>query len=711
MRLDLLLRRPALATAGALLASPAGAQAPDSTRDTARTLAPVVVTAARSDRDAFALPLALTRVSRSTFYGTAGRGLDEALGLVPGVIAQSRAGGSDVRITIRGFGARGAGDRSNAGTTRGIRILLDGFPETEPDGRTSLDGIDLASTHGIEVVRSNASAVWGNAAGGVINVSSVPPFDARLLETELAVGGFGLRRGAVRGSAAAGAGQLVFSAVRTTFQGWRARSDSRRSLVNLAFRSDPEERTRVGVYAVASDNFYDIPGPLTATQLAQDPAAANPTYAARFERRHNKVGRVGVTVAHDATPRLELDGLFYVQPKFLQRSERGTFRDFTRYHLGGQAGVRLLTRYGARVAGVLRAGADASYQDGAVLFYSLAAGGTRGDTLRNNQREGARNAGVYVQQELEIGRTGLTLGARYDDVTYIAEDYFHPALNGRRSFTHLSPKLGVTYRLGPAHSLYAALGGGIEAPAGNETDPASTFGQDTVTALNPLLDPIRSTTYEIGTRRTLALGGPGRELSYDLALYDTEVRDEIVPYRGGRFYFSAGRVRRAGIELGLGARSRGVALQAALAYAHHRYRAYVVDSVHYGAPGALADYSGNRVVGVPAWTYTVSGEAAPAFARPLWLRVTVQGSSSYFADDANTVRVDGYKIVNATLGTGTPLRIGGAGLRGYVAVNNAFDRPYIASAFLNPDVVAGEPVAFEPGLPRHLVVGITLGRN
>ena len=34
---------------------------------------------------------------------------------------------------------------------------------------------------------------------------------------------------------------------------------------------------------------------------------------------------------------------------------------------------------------------------------------------------------------------------------------------------------------------------------------------------------------------------------------------------------------------------------------------------------------------------------------------------------------------------------------------------YIGSAFLNPDVVGGVPVAFEPGRPREVVVGLTVG--
>ena len=37
------------------------------------------------------------------------------------------------------------------------------------------------------------------------------------------------------------------------------------------------------------------------------------------------------------------------------------------------------------------------------------------------------------------------------------------------------------------------------------------------------------------------------------------------------------------------------------------------------------------------------------------------------------------------------------------------DRACIGSAFLNPETVNGEPVAFEPGVPRALTVGVSLG--
>ena len=678
-------------------------------------LKPVTVTATRQATSLFAVPLAVTQVKKADWFGTTGYGLDQALSLVPGVVAQSRYGNQDVRIAIRGYGARGAGDRSNAGTTRGIRVLLDGFPETEPDGRTSLDGVDLAAAHSVEVVRSNASAVWGNAAGGIVSISTLPsPTDPRVSFEPMA-GSFGLQRYTAQGSMlVGGSGMLGASFVHSDADGWRAHSPSTRSLFNVSMLAPVGDETNLGVYVVGSHNVFRIPGPLTAAQVDADPRQANATYLTRDERRDNRVVRLGLTLDHQASKKVGVSALLYANPKSLQRSERGTFRDFTRYHLGGSGTVRIATPLGAGVRGALLVGADYALQDGAILFYSLTPQGTRGDTLRDNKAEGARNAGMFVTEELSFGtgdRWNLALGARYDDITYDYRNYINPSINEKKSFTGVTPKVGVTYRLTPTHSVYVSLGGGIEVPAGNETDPAGTFGQDTVTALNPLLEPIRSLTLEVGTKRLWVLGTTSfvREVSYDVALYQTNVKNEIIPYQGGRFYFTAGRVRRRGAELGARvATSAGVALQAALNWNAHHYTEYIVDSVHYGVPGATADYSGNDVVGVPTFIGALALDVTPAAIKPVRLRLGVESIGSFYADDANQVKVPSYRIANLSLGTDRPIGLGaGLGVNAFVTVNNLFDNGYIASAFLNPDVVAGEPVAFEPGLPRNVVVGVS----
>ncbi|MGH7530183.1 MAG: TonB-dependent receptor family protein [Gemmatimonadales bacterium] len=671
------------------------------------TLPPVTVTGARRVTGTLDVPAALTELKPADFFGQVGHGLDAALALVPGVVAQSRAGGTDVRITIRGYGARGAGERSNAGTTRGIRVLVDGFPETEPDGRTALDGIDLAAAHGIEVVRSNASAVWGNAAGGVVSVTTLPDPDGppRFASVDPMAGGFGLRRLAVRGGLT-GRSRLGATFVHTEFAGWREHSASRRSLLNVAFRTPAAAGTSVGIYAVGSDNYFRIPGPLTATQLAANPRQANPLHVMRNERRHNRVARLGVSVDHQFGTRAGVAALAYVNPKVLQRSERGTYRDFTRYHLGGSAVLRVATALGG-APGTLLVGTDHAYQDGAILFYSLTSTGGRGETPRANKREAARNAGVFVAHEIALqgGAIRLSVGARYDAITYTYQDFLNPDLDARKTFHGVTPKLGVAVHAGPTHTVYASVGGGVEAPAGNETDPAPTFGQDTVTGINPLLDPIRSITYEVGTKQRITFGAGSvvQELSYDLALYHTAVRNEIVPYQGGRFHLSAGRVRRRGAELGLRlVAAGGLSVGAALAVTDHRYTRYVVDSVYYDQPGAFADYAGNRVVGVPTLTDAITLDVAPRVLGPLRLRLAVQGMGAFYADDANQVKVPGYRIAALTVGIDEPVEL-------FVTVNNLFDRRYVASAYLNPEIdVGGEAVAFEPGLPRHVVIGASL---
>lgn len=693
-------------------------------QDTARTtrqdsarirLEGVTIVAPRAQIPVMRAPFAVTIVGAPQLRSTRGYGLDEALTLVPGVLAQSRYGNQDVRITIRGFGARGAGDRSNAGTSRGIRVLTDGIPETEPDGRTSFDNIDLAAAERIDVVRSNASALWGNAAGGMVNVSTVPSFASSQLGAEQQVGSFGLKREVLRFGVAAGSAKVASTFVHSDMDGWRTASGSRRSVLNMSLTTGSGAATQVGVFVTATNNLFYVPGPLNQAQIDTMPEQANATYLARRERRYNRLGRLGATVEHQVTPNHRVSGMVFVNPKFLQRSERGTFRDFTRYHTGANLQYTGSGRLGGKVRSQFMAGVDDAYQDGAALFYGLTAAGERAADLRDNKREGANNFGVFTQEQLDIGdKVSVTLGARYDDIRYIFRSFVTPRLNDQRSFRRASPKVGMLYRVSASHSLYANVGGGVEAPAGNETDPASTFGQDTISGINPLLDPILSTTFEVGTKRVAGGSGFVQSYSYDVAAYQTNVRNEIVPYRGGRFYFTAGAARRRGLEVGASAFAvYGLSLETALTLSNNTYRTYLVDSVHYDSAraGRVADFAGHKIVGVPDAYGSVVIGVAPAALHGLRVKLGLTRIGGYFADDANTISVPGYSVVNATVALNRTVSVTkGVGIRGFVSLNNLTDRAYIGSAFLNPDIVSGQALAFEPGLPRNIVVSFALER-
>ncbi len=698
----------------AVTAAPLAAQQAPS--DSARRIPGVTVTAQRSGRDPERSVLSTTTLTPRDWQSRLGLGLQDALNLAPGVLAQSRAGGLDLRIAIRGFGARGAGDRSNAGTTRGVRFVVDGIPETEPDGRTSLDLVDLWATSGVEVVRSNASALWGNASGGLVSLTTLPGEGQLGTTVRTLFGSYGYQRNLVQAASASGRGVVSATVVTTRYDGFRGNGGNERQLVSAGFQSAIGDATRLGVTLLGSNNLMYIPGPLTDAEFAANPNQPNATYASRLERRWNRIGRVGLTVDHRVDDAQSVSAMAYVTPKFLQRSERGTFRDFTRTHAGASAAWALEGTLAEGVRHRLTAGGDFAYQDGAILFYSLNSAGGRGTTLRDNKREGAANLGLYVQEELERGPWTLTLGLRNDNIQYDYQSFITPRLDASKSFSGLIPKLGVSFKVGDRHVVYANVGGGIEVPAGNETDPASTFGQDTVTAINPLLEPIRSTTWEVGTRRTLgafSLWGMGIEsLAYDAAAYYINVTNEVVPYRGGRFDFTAGKARRMGLELGVRARTAfGLTLTGAGAISDNRYTSYVVDSVHYGRPGQFARYDDNRIVGVPRWMGNLQADWRLGTGFELAAGLGVQATGGYSVDDANRIGVPALNVWNATIRSGDLVSNDGITISGALTVENLFDRKYAASAFLNPDVVGGVPVYLEPGMPRSVLITFEVRRK
>jgi iron complex outermembrane receptor protein len=703
--------RVAGATAFLLHAGMLSAQA----RDTTIALPGVVVTATRGSSSTLATPLAVNKITAPDLRMVSGYGLEDALARVPGVIAQSRYGTSDVRLIIRGFGARGSGDRSNSGTSRGVRVLIDGFPETEPDGRTAFDHIDLATAEAVEVIRSNASSLWGNAAGGVVNVFSVPSVTEPMVDFQPVYGDFGLRRLAFRTAAPIGNGTAWLSVTNSTFDGWRQHSDARRVVVNTGVTGNIGENSRVGVHLVAANNLMHIPGPLTQAQVDANPRQAHADYLSRDERRYNRLGRLGVSLEHSFDSTTSLSSMFYVNPKYLQRSERNTFRDFTRYHLGGNIVGKKRVTFG-QTESRFSAGIDEAYQDGSIQFYALAAGSTRG-ALSDNKGEGAQNVGFFLQDELEVNdRLTLLVGARYDKVGYTYRSFLPtaPIKKQSKDFDRVSPKLGVSYLLGKSHSVYANVGGGVEVPAGNETDQPPT-GPLPGALLNPLLDAINSTTYEAGFKAlTVPIGASGAWFGYDIAAYHTDVSNEIIPYNGGRYYQTAAKARRDGLELGLNAMTKhGIFANAAFSFNDHKYAKYIVDSAVIDATkiGKSSDLSGNQVMGVPKLLSNIEAGTEIPGLRAVRIKGVMEHSGKYFANDANTVVVPAYTIYNVSAELRQPIiAANGWGIRGFVTVHNVTNQKYIGSAFLNPDLVGGQPAAFEPGMPKAVSVSFSVGK-
>ena len=651
----------------------------------------VVVSGNRMREPLARVPAAITVVNRSTYSDTRGNSLKDALSRVPGVFVQSRAGAQDVRVTIRGFGARGNGERSNAGNTRGILFLTDGIPVTDPDGRTQLDLIDLGAADHVEVSRSNASALYGNASGGVVNLRTNLEFDTPYFEARSRGGSFGYHREQGMAGFAPGTTRGTASILNSTFDGWRKHSSSSATQMQFRLGTPLASGTRLGLLLDASSTLARYPGPLTRAQADSAPEQANPRFVTRDERRKNQIGRFALTLDRDWQDTQSLSATLFVEHKVLQRSERNRFRDFNRYHLGGSALFQRSFPIQPGLMARLGGGIDQALQDGSILFYTLAPDGSRGEDRVADQREAAHSTGGFFQGDLVLDdRWSARFALRYDRLRYISEDHIEPSLDDAKNFTRWTPKAGFSYFTGE-HTIFAALGGGVEAPAFNEIDPPAPF--DTLTSLNPFLDAMHSTTYELGARGRLVRLGPFGQVRYDAALYWIDVRNDLVPFDGGTYFFTAGQSRRKGAELGLGFTPvERLLVEGAMTVSENKYVEY---------RNELGDFHGNRIAGLPSATgaasaryTTLSGVSA---------ELGVESARGYYAEDANAVRVDGYTILHATLGYTRGLGAAGS-VRLFGRVENLSDVDYTSSVFING--TNGE--YFEPGLPRNWSAGVTL---
>ena len=154
-----------------------------------RQLAPVTVSATRLEINEKRLPAALTVLGGGRIQiGQPQLSLFESLGGVAGLFAQNPDNFSqDLRISIRGFGARAAFG------IRGIRLVIDGIPESTPDGQADVDNLDMGAMRRLEVMRGPSSGLFGNAAGGILNFQTENANEMSLLEGQVTVGSYGLR--------------------------------------------------------------------------------------------------------------------------------------------------------------------------------------------------------------------------------------------------------------------------------------------------------------------------------------------------------------------------------------------------------------------------------------------------------------------------------------------------------------------------------------
>ena len=688
----------ALFAAAPLAASAAAPDAPMSV---------VVVSATRAEHTSFDLPAAIDVVDADRIGAAQPRvNASEALAAVPGLVVQNRQNyAQDLQISSRGFGAR------SAFGVRGVRLVADGIPATMPDGQGQAATFNLDMAERIEVLRGPFSTLYGNHAGGVIQLFTRDPRGAPYVETNVSAGSDGMRKLDVNTGGKQGAFGWLLDGSRFETDGYRAHSAATRdqAYAKLTFDTSATGKLTVTASGLRQDDTQDPLGVTWAT-FQRDPRAGEidttdtrtpkRTLADRYDTRksihHTQVGlawdekfgqdrlHVGVYGGNRSVIQYQSFSKGFQAPA----SHSGGVVDFDRDFYGIDANwlmVRPLGDGSLRTTVGLEAGKSNDTRKGYENFVDTTFG-VKG-RLRRDEEDDVRNVDPYLQLEWEYGPWVLTGGLRHSRVSFDVDDHY--LANGNDSggvdYRHTTPLLGALYKVTPTLNVYASAARGFETPTLNEV-----FYSGTGNGFNYRLGAATSTQLELGAKALV-----GQDVRVNAALFQVRTHDELVvdSSSGGRTsYRNASATLRQGMELSLDADLR--------AGFSARVAATFLRAIYDEAFTGVAE--GNRLPGVPRTS--LFGELAwkDADGR-LQAALETIASGKVYPDDANAATpAPGYAIVNARVQASQPL--GAWRLREYARVNNVFDRTYVGS------VIVGDSNKryYEPAPGRNWVLGASV---
>ena len=640
-------------------------------------------------------PLAVTVLTKKRLQ-TATQQLSpyEVLSAIPGVFAMNPDNFSqDLRISIRGFGAR------SAFGIRGIRLFTDGLPEGTPDGQADVDNLDMGIIRQMEVLRGAASCLYGNASGGVIYMLTENPTTRKpLLEAQTSFGSYGFQRYQLKLGQKLGKFLYFINGSYNNTEGYRAWSSMQNTILNGKAAYQFNESTRLTILAnYGNSPTANDPGALTTEKIKTNRQQADSTNLLFETGEAVTQSRVGATFDTKFKQKHSISArTFYTSRRLLNRLPIAAngYGDLKRNYYGGSVSYQLDEKFGD-VKYRLKVGIDLENQEDRRQRYAylktIKDGVTKysQDKLALDQLESFQSTGIYLLQDLQPTNDWLvSLGIRFDDLNLKATDYFlsNGDQSGSRHFTKVNPMLGISYSFTKKASVYANFSTTYESPTLNElsNNPDNSGG------FNPTLKPQAAQSFEIGTKGNFTEGG-----HFDIALFRIETQNDLVPYQitgqtGKTFYRNAGKTLRKGVEFGLNYPIRGgVTAYYTLTVSDFKYETYSVNTT---------SFDGKVLPGIPK-THT---QLELRYTPKNGFYAIIQGRyvAKVQANDANTAAADAYSLLNIRLGHVFSIKT--YEIEPFLGVNNVTNTAYIANVQIN----AQSNRYFEPAALRYFFGGV-----
>ena len=640
------------------------------TSDTLRfELKPIQVVGFLNSKNPIETPFSISSLtSRQLTFGQKGMSLGESMRSVPGLfIMNDENFAQDIRLSIRGFGSR------SAFGIRGIKLFVDGFPQTTADGQSQVDNINLSFIQSAEIIRGSSSSIYGNASGGVIQLFTEPYPKQRQIKSSISIGDFGYRNIQSSIGDGANAQKYMLKISSKSYDGYRDNSEMNSFNINMKSLFELNQNSTLSMHY----NYVDSP-------LSNDPGSLNKEQAeenrrsARIQNIDYQSGekvlqhRLGASYKLKISNSSKLNILsFYTKRIFSNKLpfENGGQVDLKRSYWGLSAKY-IIDNYFLKKPLSTTIGVDFSDQSDRRKRYNNIKG-IRGSRVFD-QLESFINKAFYFQQSYLLNdKINVIWGSRWDDDKIESVDYylFDGLGSGFTNLKNTSPFIGMTYLINNNSSIFANFSNHYETPTLNElsNDPDSA----SIGGFNSRLNPQVSNSFEIGLK-----GYVRDDLFYEFSLYRSKIDNEITSFElesspGKTYYRNVGETQKEGIEVSLST-NLGNNIRADLAYTYSQFEFsnYIKNN---------QDLNGNRLPGLPQ--NLLNTDIYYINPKGYFMVMGFSRYSNIYLNDSNDQTTNPYSVLNLRLGN--EFQIFGSRLKVHVGANNVLNESYYSNLRVN----------------------------
>lgn len=646
----------------------------------------VVLTASLITTNLLDAPTASSFVNAKKIHETSPQlSLKEYLGQVPGLFAQNQYNyNQDLRISIRGFGARAAFG------IRGVYLNIDGIPETTPDGQGQIDNIPISILSNIEVLRGPSSALYGNAAGGVILMSTQEDLGANTLKFRAMGGAFGLATSQLTFALGENKFKSLWHFNHSISEGYRALSGFKQSQLNGTFTYQlAKNHSLKGQFNYTDSPYANDPGSLSLDQVTNErrmAREANVVYQTTEKINHLKFG-----LSHQYTPNkkgfstlksaFEMNSYaFFAQRDFqgLLPFLNGGVSAFKRNYYGlgskaifkGENKQQLVVGIGHALQSDLRS----RFQNEKGVVGALVA----------QQNEVFSNSHGFITGKIPIQKWVLSAALR-TDLIHIKMD-----TNQKRNFTALSPSAALGRKIGANQYISFSYAQSFETPTLSELSNAP----DGSLGFNETLDPVKSNNIEL-TYRGKQFINNSYKLNWEISGFISDSNGEILPYElpkfpQRQFFKNSGATQRRGVEAMVSLIGNILEWSNSASFANYTFKENT----------EITALSGKRIPGIPSHHFNSQIQIKlPAQGQ---IRLEYQHIGALMANNNNSVKVAPYSVLNLSGVKQLPLKNGA--LKLFAGINNLTNSLYFDNIRIN--AFGGR--FYETAPTRHLYMGIEL---